>query len=91
MGLSWTGRRVDFKSPLRVVAWFLWRSRETKAQKCREMKQQLDDAKQTIARLVRRRNGKKRKSACCKSKRDAWKTKSESKLRRTAPCRRIRR
>ena len=51
MGLSWTGSGLDFKSPLRVVARFLLRSRETKAQKCRELKQQLTAAQQTIARL----------------------------------------
>ena len=51
MGLSWTDNGLEFKSPLRVVAQFLLRSRETKAQKCRELKQQLDDAKSTIARL----------------------------------------
>ncbi len=49
MGLLWTGKSLEFKSPLRVVARFLFRSRETKAQKCRNLKQQLDDAKQTIA------------------------------------------
>ena len=50
MGISWTDIRLDFKSPLRVVVRFLWRSRETKAQKCRELKQQLDEAQRTISR-----------------------------------------
>ena len=50
MGISWTDIRLDFKSPLRVVVRFLWRSRETKTQKCRELKQQLDEAQQTISR-----------------------------------------
>jgi hypothetical protein len=50
MGLSWTGKGLSFKSPLRVVARFLWRSRETKAKKCRNLKQQLDEAEGVIAR-----------------------------------------
>jgi len=50
MGLSWTNIGVNFKSPVRVVAGVLWRSRENKARKCRNLKQQLEDAKRTIAR-----------------------------------------
>ncbi len=50
MYLSWTEAKAKFKSPSRVVPWFLWRSRETKAQKCRNVTQQLKDAKATIAR-----------------------------------------
>ena len=51
MGL-YHGRNIgrNFKSPLRVVARVLWRSRETKSQKCRRLKQQLDEAQRTIAR-----------------------------------------
>jgi hypothetical protein len=40
----------NFKSPLRVVAQVLWRSRESKAAKCRELKRQLDEARETITR-----------------------------------------
>jgi len=50
MGLSWTNIGLSFKSPLRVVAQDLWRSRENKKQKCRDLKKQLDEAKQVIAR-----------------------------------------
>ncbi len=51
MPISWTEVRSGFKSPLRVVARFLWRSRELKAEKCRKLSQQLEDAQQTVARL----------------------------------------
>jgi hypothetical protein len=40
---------LHFKSPLRVVVQVLWRSRKTKSQKCRWLKQGLDEAKRTIA------------------------------------------
>ena len=50
MGLSWTKIGLRFKSPLRVVVQFLWRSRENKAQKCRDLKQQLDEARGMIAK-----------------------------------------
>jgi len=50
MGISWTKTGLEFKSPLRVVVQFLWRSRESKAQKCRNLKQQLDEAQAMIAR-----------------------------------------
>lgn len=51
MGSFWSNKGVEYKSPLRVAAQFLFRSRETKAQKCRELKQQLDEAKREITRL----------------------------------------
>jgi hypothetical protein len=41
---------LNFKSPLRVVVRFLHRSRGTKAQKCWDLKQQLDESRQVIAR-----------------------------------------
>ena len=50
MPISWTEMRSKFKSPLRVVARCLWRSRETKAEKCRQLAEQLDEAQRTIAR-----------------------------------------
>ena len=50
MGPLWTTVRRSFKSPLRVVIQVLWRSRENKAQKCRALKEQLDEAKRVIAR-----------------------------------------
>lgn len=50
MGLSWTEIGLHFKSPLRVVVQVLWRSRENKAQKCRDLKQQLDEAQGIVAR-----------------------------------------
>ncbi len=49
MVLSWPEVRSEFKSPERVVAWFLWRSRETKARKCRALKLQLGEARRTTA------------------------------------------
>jgi len=47
--LSWTEVRATYKSPARVVPWFLWRSREAKARKSRRLKQELDAARKTIA------------------------------------------
>ncbi len=49
MGLSWTRIRLHFKSPVRVVTRVLWQSRENKARKCRNLRQQLDEAKRAIA------------------------------------------
>jgi hypothetical protein len=48
--LSWREIGSRFKSPLRVVACVLWRSRERKSQKCRDLKQQLDEARRIITR-----------------------------------------
>lgn len=48
MPISWTNVRSKFKSPLRVVAWVLWRSRETKAKKCRKWKQCFEEAQRTV-------------------------------------------
>jgi hypothetical protein len=53
MDLSWTGKGLDFKSPVRVVVRFLRRSRATKAEKCRDLREQLQEAKRTIARQDR--------------------------------------
>jgi len=50
VAVSWTEVRSKYKSPLRVAAWSLWRSRERKTGKCRRLKQQLDEAQRTIAR-----------------------------------------
>ena len=50
MGLSWTKVGRNFKSPLRVVIQVLWRSREIKARKCRNLKRQFDEAQRAIAR-----------------------------------------
>jgi hypothetical protein len=46
---SWTKTWSSFKSPLRVVVGFLLRSRENKAQKCRELKRKLEDAQRLLA------------------------------------------
>ena len=46
----WRDKWSDFKSPLRVVVQFLLRSRETKANKCRELKRELDEARGLLAR-----------------------------------------
>ena len=50
MCISWTNVRAKFKSPLRVVASVLWRSREKKQLECRRLKEELDEARRTIAR-----------------------------------------
>lgn len=50
MPISWTDYRLSFKSPLRVVAGVLWRSRERKTLKCRGLKQQLEEAQRRGAR-----------------------------------------
>lgn len=49
MGSSWTKTRTDFKSPLRVVVCFLLRSRESKANKCRELKRRLEESQRFLA------------------------------------------
>jgi hypothetical protein len=48
--ISWRQTCPEYKSPSRVVPNFLWRSRETKARKCRRLKKQLDEARRTLAR-----------------------------------------
>lgn len=50
MGLSWTETRANFKPPLRVVGWCLWRRLQRQVQKCRRFKQQRDDARREVAR-----------------------------------------
>jgi len=50
---SWTVKWSDFKSPLRVVVQVLLRSRETKASKCRELKEKLDEAQRIVAQRER--------------------------------------
>ena len=50
MDASCTGGRSRFKSPLRVVAWFLERSRETKAARCRKLRQELNQTNRELAR-----------------------------------------
>jgi len=40
---------LGFKSPLRVVAWFLLRSRDLKAEKCRRLKRELDTSKRLLS------------------------------------------
>ena len=47
---SWPEARAGFKSPLRVVGWFLHRSREKWAEKCRERKRELDEKKRELER-----------------------------------------
>lgn len=46
----WSKKWSDFKSPLRVVVQCLLRSRETKANKCRELKQKLEETQRLLAR-----------------------------------------
>jgi hypothetical protein len=50
VSVLWSEAKAKFKSPWRVVPWFLWRSRETKARKCRRLKRELDEAQETMAR-----------------------------------------
>jgi hypothetical protein len=50
MGLSWTEVWSKFKSPLRVVAWCLWRRLQRCVRKCRRLKQQRDEARREVAR-----------------------------------------
>ena len=50
MKTPWTGCGADFKSPVRVVVQFLFRSRETKANRCRDLKQELDETRRLLAR-----------------------------------------
>ncbi len=53
MSTSWSVKWSDFKSPLRVVVQILLRSREAKANKCRELKQELDEAQRLLSRRER--------------------------------------
>ena len=48
MESSWTKTRPGFKSPLRVVVRFLLRSRENKANKCRELRQKLEEGQRLL-------------------------------------------
>jgi hypothetical protein len=47
---SWTKTRTSFKSPLRVAVWFLLRSRENKANKCRELKRKYKESQRLLAK-----------------------------------------
>jgi len=47
---SCTEYGLEFKSPLRAVVRFLLRSRDGKASKCRELKQELEEARRSVAR-----------------------------------------
>ena len=48
MKTSWTKTRANFKSPLRVMAQFLHRSRENKAKRCAEIKDKLDECRRLL-------------------------------------------
>ena len=48
MEASWFERVRGFKSPIRVVAAFLWRSRETQAKNCEELQREVDDLRQQL-------------------------------------------
>lgn len=50
MALSWTKVRSEFKVPLRVVGWCLWRSLQRRTQKCERLKHQRDAARLEVAR-----------------------------------------
>lgn len=50
MGLSWTIVRAEFKTPLRVVGWCLWRRLRRLRGKCQRFRQQRDQARQELAR-----------------------------------------
>ena len=91
MYLSWTEAKAKFKSPSRVVPWFLWRSRETKAQKCRNVTQQLKDAKATIARQDAEIQRQRDEIVPWKSKGDALKSRTNSRPGWNTAWRRIRR
>ena len=49
MSASCPKSTLGFKSPLRVVAWFLLRSRDLKAEKCRRLKRELDTSKRLLS------------------------------------------
>jgi hypothetical protein len=53
VGTSWTVEWSDFKSPLRVVVQVLLRSREAKANKCRELKCELAETQRLLSRRER--------------------------------------
>ena len=50
MPLSWTKVRAEFKVPLRVVGWCLWRSLQRRVRKCQHFKRQRDEARREVAR-----------------------------------------
>lgn len=47
---SWMNLGAMFKSPLRMVVWFLWQSRENKRDKCKKLKNQLEETQRLLAR-----------------------------------------
>lgn len=48
MGISWIEQTKEFKSPLPVVAGFLLRSRESKAAKCKRLRDENSELKQQL-------------------------------------------
>lgn len=47
---SWTGSRPVFKSPLRTVVGFICRSRDLKADKCRSLRKELENANRSFVK-----------------------------------------
>jgi len=83
MGLSWTKVGLSFKSPLRVVVQVLWRSRENKAEKCRDLKRRLDEARRVIARQEAERQ--RQSEEICQLKRQMRRL-EEQRRQRAAGC-----
>ncbi len=53
MGISWIEQARQFKSPVRVTAGFLLRSRETKAAKCKQLRDESTKREQRLQRQAR--------------------------------------
>lgn len=84
MESSWTKARTCFKSPLRVVAGFLLRSRENKANKCRELKRRLEESQRLLAE--RQAELDQQREETCRWHQEAHRLESEMRsIQRPAP------
>jgi hypothetical protein len=54
MGMSWIKKAKEFKSPLSVVAGFLLRSREAKAAKCRQLREENNELKRQLEEQIQK-------------------------------------
>ncbi len=59
---------------MQVVTRVLWQSRENKARKCRNLRQQLDEAKRAIAQQDAEIQQQKEEIRAFRPTRTAWKT-----------------
>jgi hypothetical protein len=83
--VSWSETRLKSKSSPLTMAWSFWRSRERKSRKCRRLKRELEQSKQTIAwqdAEIRRR-----KKEIDELKRQMWRLQDQVRQQATATTR----